>query len=409
MEANTEKNENEKKGKGGAIGAVIGTLVLAVACAVGGWVANDLWPKKPPVMPQMPQMAATVAVKEVEERSYNLPEKFVAHAEAMQEVDLLPQVDGYIKEIKFKEGDIVKAGAILYVLDDERYRAVANQRKADLEAAEAEARRAERYWERMQKADARGITQKERDDAEAGAEKAKAAVYQAKANLVVAEYDLKKAVVVAPISGQIGKTSAHVGDYVAPSKGALARIVQVDPIRVTFPLTDRAYIGWRTALKKGKAPDYRMRLMLPDGSEYGEEGKWDFDDNEMSKDTATIIMRLSFPNPDRLLIPNSYVTLLTDRKTPPKMASIPQQALFDLTGGSQGVWVLKDDETVEQRVVEVREMSEGWSPVISGLKTGEKVVISGHGKLAPGMKVKVVEPTDNDDLNPNYKPPVKEQ
>ena len=303
----------------------------------------------------------------------------------------------------------MKAGSVLYVLDDERYRAVANQRKADLEAAEAEARRAERYWARMQKADARGITQKERDDAEAGADKAKAAVLQAKANLVVAEYDLKKAVVMAPISGQIGKTSAHVGDYVAPSKGALARIVQIDPIRVTFPLTDRAYIGWRTALKKGKAPDYRMRLMLPDGSEYGEEGKWDFDDNEMSKDTATIIMRLSFPNPDRLLIPNSYVTLLTDRKTPPKMPCVPQQAIFDLTGGSQGVWVLKDDETVEQRVVEVREMSEGWSPVISGLKTGEKVVISGHGKLAPGMKVKVVEPTMNDDLDPNYQPPVKEK
>ena len=279
---------------------------------------------------------------------------------------------------------------------------------ADLEAAEAEARRAERYWERMQKADSRGITQKERDDAEAGADKAKAAVLQAKANLVVAEYDLKKAVVIAPISGQIGKTSAHVGDYVAPSKGALARIVQIDPIRVTFPLTDRAYIGWRAALQKGKAPEYRMRLMLPDGSAYGEEGKWDFDDNEMSKDTATIIMRLSFPNPDRLLIPNSYVTLLTDRKTPPKMPSIPQQAVFDLTGGSQGVWVLKDDETVEQRVVDVREMSEGWCPVVSGLKLGEKVVISGHGKLGPGMKVKVVEPTMNDDLDPNYKPPVKE-
>ena len=402
-EANTEE---AKKGTGGAIGAVIGTLVLAVACAVGGWIANDLWPKKPMAMPQM---MATVAVKEVEERTYNLPERFVAHAEAMQEVDLLPQVDGYIKEIKFKEGDVVKAGAVLYVLDDERYRAVANQRKADLEAAEAESRRAERYWERMQKADARGITQKERDDAEAGAEKAKAAVLQAKANLVVADYDLKKAKVIAPISGQIGKTSAHVGDYVAPSKGALARIVQVDPIRVTFPLTDRAYIGWRAALKKGKAPDYRMRLILPDGSEYGEQGTWDFDDNEMSKDTATIIMRLSFPNPDRLLIPNSYVTLLTDRKVPPKMPCIPQQALFDLTGGNQGVWVLKDDMTVESRVVEVREMSEGWTPVVKGLLPGEKVVISGHGKLGPGVKVKVVEPTMNDDLDPNYQPPVKEQ
>jgi RND family efflux transporter MFP subunit len=312
-------------------------------------------------------------------------------------------VDGYIKEIKFKEGDIVKAGDVLYVLDDERYRAVANQRKADLEAAEAEARRAKRYWERMQKADSRGITQLERDNAEAGADKAKAAVLQAKANLVVAEYDLKKAQVIAPISGQIGKTSAHVGDYVAPSKGALARIVQIDPIRVSFPLTDRAYVGWREALKKGKAPDYRMRLVLPDGSVYSGEGKWDFDDNEMSRDTATIIMRLSFPNPDRLLIPNSYVTLLTDYKTAPKLPCIPQQAVFDLVGGSQGVWVLKDDSTVEQRVIEVREMDKGWTPVVSGLKLGEKVVISGIGKLAPGMKVTEVDPTANADIDPNFK------
>ena len=397
--------------KKSAIGSVVGTLVLAVVCAVGGWMAHGMWPKggaKGPALPVGAASLATVAVRAVEERQYNLPERFVAHAEAMQEVDLLPQVDGYVKEILFKEGDIVKAGDVLYVLDDERYQAVANQRKADLAAAEAEERRASRYNERMQKADERGITQKERDDAEAGFERAKAAVLQAKANLVVAEYDLKKAKVVAPISGQIGKTAAHVGDYVAPSKGALARIVQIDPIRVSFPLTDRAYIGWRTALKAGKAPEYRMRLVLPDGSEYGEEGSWDFDDNAMSKETATIIMRLSFPNPDRLLIPNSYVTLLTDRKAPPKMPSIPQQAVFDLVGGSQGVWVLKDDSTVEERVVDVRKMSEGWCPVVSGLKLGDKVVISGTGKLAPGMKVNVVEPTDNDDLNPNYKPPVVE-
>ena len=399
--------QNKEK-SGGTVGAVIGTVVLAVACAVGGWIARELCPQGRPAMPQMPQMMATVAVREVEERAYNLPEKFVAHAEAMQEVELLPQVDGYVKEIKFREGDLVKAGEVLYVLDDERYRAVANQRKADLAAAEAEERRASRYNERMQKADERGITQKERDDAEAGFERAKAAVLQAKANLVVAEYDLKKAKVIAPISGQIGKTSAHIGDYVAPSKGALARIVQVDPIRVSFPLTDRAYIGWRTALKKGMAPDYRMRLLLPDGSEYGEEGKWDFDDNAMSKETATIIMRLSFPNPDRLLIPNSYVTLLTDRKAPPKMPCVPQQAVFDLSTGSQGVWVLKDDMTVEQRVVDLREMSEGWCPVISGVALGEKVVISGLGKIGPGVKVKVAEATPNDDLDPNYKPPVVE-
>ena len=397
------------EGSGGAVGAAIGMVVLAAACATGGWLACEMWPKGDAgAMPAAASSVATVAVRAVEEREYNLPEKYVAHAEAVQEVDLLPQVDGYIKEILFKEGDIVKEGETLYLLDDERYQAVANQRRADLSAAEAEERRAKRYYERMKKADERGITQKERDDAEAGWESAKAAVLQAKANLVVAEYDLKKAKVVAPISGQIGKTSAHIGDYVAPSKGALARIVQIDPIRVTFPMTDRAYVSWRTAQLKGETPDVRTRIVLPDGTEYDKEGSWDFDDNTMSRDTATIVMRLSFPNPGRLLVPNSYVTLLADRAKPRKTLCVPQQAVFDLTTGNQAVWILDEATmTVSQRIVKTREMFEGWVPV-DGVKAGEKVVVSGIGKLAPGVKVALAEATGNDDLDPKYVPPVKE-
>ena len=402
-----ESRKNDKS-KASAIGSAVGVVVLVAASVTGGWVACDLWPKKQAGKFQMPQMAATVAVRQVEERVYNLPEKFVAHAEPVQEVDLLPQVDGYIKEIRFKEGDIVKVGDVLYVLDGERYQAIVNQRKADLAAAEAEMRRADRYFDRMQKADARGITQLELDNAEAASDSAEAAVLQAKANLVVAEYDLKKTQVVAPISGQIGKTAAHVGDYVSPSKGALARIVQTNPMRVSFPLTDRAYVGWRSAQLKGSAPDYRLRLLLPDGSEYKQEGAWAFDDNTMSKETATIIMRLVFPNPNRMLIPNSYVTLLVDYKKPPKLPCVPQQAVVDLSTGSRGVWVLKDDMTVEQRVVETREMSDGWIPVDKGLSLGEKVIVSGMSKLAPGMKVALAEATGNDDLDPNFQPRIKE-
>ena len=402
------ESRKNNKSKASAIGSAVGVVVLVAASVTGGWVACDMWPKKQAGKIQMPQMAATVAVRQVEERVYNLPEKFVAHAEPVQEVDLLPQVDGYIKEIRFKEGDIVKAGAVLYVLDGERYQAIVNQRKADLAAAEAEMRRADRYFDRMQKADARGITQLELDNAEAASDSAEAAVLQAKANLVVAEYDLKKTQVVAPISGQIGKTAAHVGDYVSPSKGALARIVQTDPMRVSFPLTDRAYVGWRSAQLKGSAPDYRLRLLLPDGSEYKQEGAWAFDDNTMSKETATIIMRLVFPNPNRMLIPNSYVTLLVDYKKPPKLPCVPQQAVVDLSTGNCGVWVLKDDMTVEQRVIETREMSEGWVPVCKGLSLGEKVIVSGMSKLAPGMKVTLAEATGNDDLDPNFRPRIKE-
>ena len=401
--------ENKKTtGEKSAIGSVIGLVVLVAASVTGGWVACDLWPKKAAPKMQMPQMAASIAVRPVEERLYNLPERFVAHAEPVQEVELLPQVDGYVKEIRFKEGDIVKAGDVLYVLDGERYQAIVNQRKADLEAAEAEKRRADRYFKRMEKADERGITQLERDNAEAAADSANAAVMQAKANLIVAEYDLKKTCIAAPISGQIGKTSAHIGDYVSPSKGSLARIVQIDPIRVSFPLTDRAYVGWRAAQLKGSAPDYRLRLMLPDGSEYRDLGAWAFDDNTMSKETATIIMRLVFPNPERMLIPNSYVTLLVDYKNPPKLPCVPQQAVLDLSTGSRAVWVLKEDMTVEQRVVETRETSGGWTPVVSGVKPGEKVVISGIAKLAPGMKVTLAEATGNEDLDPNFKPRIQE-
>ena len=401
---------NEKEGKS-AIGSVIGTIVLAVVCAVGGWIAREIVPEKKPAVNPMAAMAGapqTVAVTNAQMRAYNRPETFVAHAEPVQEVDLLPQVDGYILEMKFKEGDTVKAGDLLYVLDDERYRAVVNQRKADLEAAEAEARRAKRYYERMQNADERGITQLERDNAEAANDSAAAAVLQAKANLVVAEYDLKKAKVVAPISGQIGKSSAHVGDYVAPSKGALAKIVQIDPMRVSFPMTDRAYIAWREAQKRGEAESMRLRLTLADGSEYAECGEWDFDDNEMSASTATIQMRLSFPNPDRLLIPNSYVTLLADLQNPPSYPSVPQSAIVDMPGGGVGVWVVKDDGTVERRAVKTRDAYLGWCPMLEGLKEGERVVISGVAKLQPGMKVVEVSPTPNEDITPGFKPTVED-
>lgn len=414
QEKNGGMSANATTEGGSTIGSIIGFIVTAATCFTLGWLGSGMWMAyKMAEMPkamgaQQQQSDTTVAVTNAEMRVYNLPESYVAHAEAVQEVDLLPQIDGYVKEIKFKEGDVVKEGQLLYVIDDERYQAVVNQRKADLEAAEAEARRAERYWERMQKADSRGITQLERDNAEAGAEKSKAAVLQAKANLVVAEYDLKKTMVLAPISGQIGKSAAHLGDYVAPSKGALAKIVQIDPIRVSFPLTDRAYIAWRQAQKSGDHKAFRMRLVLPDGSEYDREGTWDFDDNQMSRETASIMMRLNFPNPERLLIPNSYVTLLTDYKEPPSYPSVPQQALFDLPGGNRGVWILKDDMTVEQRPVEAREAFAGWTPLVKGVEAGERVVISGISKLGPGVKVAIVEPTSNDDINPNHKSPIEE-
>ena len=392
---------NNQKERGSAVGAILGTAIVAIVGVVGGWIAHDMYARRAKAAGEnarAPQKAATgpqtVAIETVTEKPYNLPRTYVAHVEAMQEVELQPQVDGYIKQIFFKEGDLVKEGQLLYQLDDERYQAVVNQRKADLEAAEAEARRTERYWERMKSADARGITQLERDNAEAGAESARAAVLQAKANLVVAEYDCKKARVVAPISGQIGKSSAYVGDYVSPSKGMLARIVQIDPIRVSFPLTDREYVAWRGAQAAGNPIDYRTRVQLPDGSIYAHEGAFDYDDNEMSRTTATILMRLKFANPDRMLVPNGYVTVYSDLARPPMYPTVSESAIVDLAGGNLGVYVIDENtSTVSVRNVERLSVHDGLAPIAKGLAAGEKVVVSGTRKLYPGCKVRVVEAT----------------
>ena len=403
MEETTETNATPARKTSGAA-AAFGWLLTAAAALATGWLLRGLMPQEKQNRPQMQAPEISVAVMAATNRPYNRPQKFIAHAEAMQEVDLLPQVDGYIKKLHFSEGATVKAGDLLYELDDERYQAVVKQREADLEAAKAEQRRADRYLERTRKAKPGVIPESERDTAEAKAESAKAAVLQAEANLIVARYDLKKTKVHAPISGQIGKSNAYTGDYVSPAKGALARIVQIDPIRVSFPMTDRAFVGWRKAVAAGNTVNdgIRLRLKLPDGSDYDAQGEWDFDDNAMSAETATISMRLSFPNPHRLLVPNSYVTLMTDFKKPPLHVCVPQSAIADALGGDVQVYVLGDDMTVQPRVVKTLEMHEGWVPVTEGLKEGERVVISGTGKLGPGMKVVLAEPTPNEDITPGF-------
>lgn len=382
---------------------VLGPAVMALVCAAAGWILCTLCPhdKAAPHM-AMPQQSVTIGVDEVKAMPYNLPERYVAHAEAMQEVSLLPQVDGYIKEISFKEGDIVRTGDVLYVLDDERYQAVKNQRLADLEAAKAEQRRADRQYQRLANADERGRSQLELDNAEAQAETAKAQVLLAEANLIVAEYDLKKTRVCAPISGQIGKSNVHVGDYVAPSRGALARIVQVDPIRVSFPLPDRLYVQWRQLQKRGETYEQRMRLVLADGSEYEYQGAFDFDDNEMSRETASIMLRLKFPNPDRILIPNSFVTLLYDRANPPVYPTVQQSAVFDLPTGGTGVYVVDAEGRAHATPVETLPTHDGFTPVVKGLEVGQKYVTAGTRKLTDGAKVVEVEPTKTEENAEDY-------
>lgn len=338
-----------------------GVAALLLAAGVG-WFARELVgfrAERPAVSasaaPRVTAFAVTNAV-------FNPVREFVGRVEPVQEVDILPQVDGYVTAVRFAEGADVAAGDVLFEIDVERYAATARLRAAELQQARGQA-------------------------AQALAARDKAA--RTEASLALAEVDARHTAVRAPIAGRIGRALRHVGDYVSPSKGALARIVQRDPVRVTFPLADREYVTWlEEAARRGSdvRASRRLRLRLPNGSLYPAEGVWEFDDNEMGASTATIQLRLSFANPQGLLVPNAYVRVLSDARDPAMALVVPAAAVETAADGAS-VWVVRDDGTVVRRAIVRGPASDGRVVVASGLAPGERIVHRGVHKLSEGLKV----------------------
>ena len=321
--------------------------------------------------------------------------------------DILPQIDGYIQRVCFTEGETVKQGDLLFEIDTEQYVAAKNLRYSEVASAEAkvtvaqaEVERADRYYRRLTAADERGVTATERDTAETTLASAKAAlnaaiaaVEQSKASAAIADFNLRHTKVYSPISGRIGKALHHVGDYVSPSKSALARVVQTDPIRVVFPVSDRDYDSWQAAAERGGRAlkdSRRLRLILPDGSLYAAEGVIDFGDNEMSRETATLTMHVGFANPAGRLVANAFVRVLSDEKSPQEAVVVPTSALVRADEGLQA-WKIGDGGVVHPVTVDVGGEWNGLSRIVKGLAAGDRIVGSGAFKLKDGDQVKVVE------------------
>ena len=389
------------------IGRGLMRAAAAVALVLIGWLLREAvgFSAKPRADKGRESLAVTAIT--VTNGVFNPPSEYVGHVEPAQVTDILPQVDGYIQRVCFTEGEKVKKGDLLFEIDEEQYLAAKNLRhsevasaKAKVIVAQAEVDRAERYYRRLASADERGVSATERDTAEttlasakAALNAANAAVEQAKASAAIADFNLRHTKVYSPISGRIGKALRHVGDYVSPSKSALARVVQTDPIRVVFPVSDRDYDAWQAAAERGGRAlkdSRRLRLILPDGTLYGHEGAIDFGDNEMNRETATLTMHVGFANPVGRLVANAFVRVLSDEKTPPTALVVPTAALVRVDEGLQA-WVIGDDGRVHPVMVETRGEWNGFSRIEKGLLAGDRIVGSGAFKLKDGDMVKVVE------------------
>jgi RND family efflux transporter MFP subunit len=369
-----------------------GWAIAAVALLALGWLARGLMPGAPagggrPPMGMMPPGGATAVVTHTPElAALNPPASFIGQVEPIQSVGLRAQIEGLVEKVHFQEGSMVNAGDPLFTIEAAIYEARVALRRAELAGAEAELDRAQRYLKRLEAADARGILQTDLDTARSGLLQSQAAVQQAQATLELATIDLRHTRITAPITGRIGRTVANTGDFVSPSLGTLAHIVQLDPIRVVFSVPDRDYLELRESVGGAAMPTaVRIRLRLPTGTIPEMTGSHDFEETEMMTGTATLPVRVRFANPDGMLVPNGYVTVLIDKADAKPYPVVSQAAV--LTDREGPFLYVIAEGAAQVRRVKTGPSLDGRIEIRSGLAADEPVIVEGLQKIRPGMPV----------------------
>lgn len=319
---------------------------------------------------------------------------YVGHVEAIQSVDLRARVEGFLEKVDFREGNTVKAGKLLYLIEQAPYEARVKACQADVAAAEAEVSRTGQHLQRLEAARPESVRATDLDNARAAVASSRAALEAARAALVLAELDLGYTRITAPITGRIGRTAYTRGNLVNPASGTLARIVQTDPVWVMYSVSENEVEAIRRdlAASRRKTVDRRLapRLRLGDGQPYPEPGRVDFVDNEVDPKTGTIVIRARFKNPRGWLIPGQYVTVEVKAGAPKLRPVVPQAAVMV---GKQGRYVLVvgEDRRVTARPIVIGPVVGIYWSVVKGLKPGEKVVLHGLQKVRPGQQV-IVNP-----------------
>ena len=372
-------------------------IILFILCVAIGWyLKGRMTPGGQPMgygMGEVYILAQKALNKDIS--SFN---NKISYIEAINEVSLLPQVTGTVEKILFEEGSIVKEGDVLFEIDSSKYQAAFDLAKAKLDSAKANLVKTERDYNRQVKlSDEKFASKATFDMSESAYLQAKAAVEEAKANLDVATIDLDNTKVTAPISGKIGKALVTKGNYVVASNVVLAKIVQVNPIRISFSLTDKEVATLQT--KKYKTQDLIAHIVLPTGETIQENVVAAFVDNAVNASTATMTVFADVANESRRLIPGNYVQSAISDNKPVYSVVVPQSALnYDKDGPFIYVAKINKDTSKEndlhgiaeqRRVVLGNVINGSEQAIISGLKEDELVVVQGNVKIQNNSQIKI--------------------
>jgi membrane fusion protein (multidrug efflux system) len=356
-------------------GARRGARVIA-AGVTAAIVAAACKKDAPPPAPPPPE----VAVVQVEPRRVPTSYEFTGEVQPYRRVEVRARVDGVIEGRPFTEGSIVKPGQVLYRIDRVRP-------EAAYRSALARYQNAKRTLERLQPLlGQNAVAQQDVDNARAEMETAEGDLAEAKKNL-------DDAVVRAEIEGRVGRTNLEVGARVTGPSDLLTTIDVLDPIYVSFRPTAQQLLGWKqdpTARKLIQpGSPLAVHVTLPDGTVFQRTGRLDFVAPSLDATTGTQEFRALFRNPDHLLVPGQFVRVRLDGFTRDSALAIPQRAVQQALG-RQFVYVVGKGDTVVARDIQPGPWSGNLWIIDKGLNAGERVVVDGTQKAAPGRPVRPV-------------------
>ena len=315
--------------------------------------------------------------------------------EAQKSVDIIARVSGWLQERYFQEGDRVKKGQRLFLIEPDEYALAAQTARARVNENTAVYRNSEIDLHRAEQLLKEDLVSREYyDNALTQRNKNRATLDGAISDMNKANLNLSYTNITSPMDGRIGKKNVSEGNYVTPSSGVLAQIYTTNPMKVIFPLKSGDFIEMKKYFKEKKDKDQQdynlvsVILGLSDGSTYEQEGKIEFVDNKVDENTGTVTMRAVFENPDELLVPGDYVNITIRVNKPQKVMLIPQSATKTDVGTGYYVWVVKDGKVVKKDIIVNENYENNWI-VEKGLDYDDVVVMKGIQDIyKSGQKVK---------------------
>ncbi len=371
----------------------VAAALLLVALASGYWVFGRAGAPAPG---GFPGGAPPVTVASPLARTVVEWDEFAGQFEAVDYVEVRARVNGYLQSVHFQDGQMVKRGELLFVIDPRPYEASLATAEAALHQNQAQLELAARQVERNEALRKKDFVSASAFDQRVEEKKrAEALVEGARAQVRAAKINLDYTRVAAPLSGRIGRKEMSVGNLIsgdnAGEASLLTTIVSLDPVRFVFDMSESEFLAYQRAVAAGKMKSARditlkVEAKLPDEQEWTLQGRMDFIDNRVDRGTGTIRARALFANPKQLITPGQFGRLRSPGSEPHGVLLLPDSAL--LTDQARKiVMTVKEDGTVVPQMVRLGPMIDGLRVIRSGVSATDRVIINGLMRARPGEKV----------------------